>query len=161
MFKDVDRLGWIMLATPGNPHGQLSYAEFGELRQHARAFDTVAAQGRQPLALTTDGRVEQVWALFVSGDYFRALDTRAAIGRVIDASDASRDDLAALVSHEFWRTRLNGESIAGRTDHHRQPHRDRRRRAPRRLTGSRTACSRPTCGSRSNARMPSASRAGC
>ena len=52
-FKEVDRLGWIMLATPGNPHGQLSYAEFGELRQHARAFDAVAAQGRQPLALTT------------------------------------------------------------------------------------------------------------
>lgn len=114
-FKEVDRLGWIMLATPGNPHGQLSYAEFGDLRQHARAFDIVAAQGRQPLALTTDGRVEQIWALFVSGDYFRALDTRPAIGRVIDASDASRQDLAALVSHEFWRTRLNGESIAGRT----------------------------------------------
>jgi putative ABC transport system permease protein len=114
-FKDVDRLGWIMLATPGNPHGQLSYTEFGELRRHARAFDAVAAQGRQPLALTTDGRVEQVWALFVSGDYFRALDTRPAIGRAIDASDASREDLAALVSHEFWRTRLNGESIAGRT----------------------------------------------
>jgi putative ABC transport system permease protein len=114
-FKDVDRLGWIMLATPGNPHGQLSYAEFGELRRHARAFDTVAAQGRQPLALTADGRVEQVWALFVSSDYFRALDTRPAFGRVIDASDASREDLAALVSHEFWRTRLHGESITGRT----------------------------------------------
>lgn len=114
-FRDVDRLGWIMLATPGNPHGQLSYTEFGELRRHARAFDTVAAQGRQPLALTSDGRADQIWALFVSADYFRALDTRAAIGRVIDASDASREDLAALVSHEFWRTRLNGESIAGRT----------------------------------------------
>ena len=114
-FTEVDRLGWIMLATPGNPHGQLSYAEFGQLRQHARAFDAVAAQGRQPLALTTDGRVEQIWALLVSADYFRALGTRAAIGRVIDASDASREDLAVLVSHEFWRTRLNGGSIAGRT----------------------------------------------
>jgi len=114
-FKDVDRLGWIMLATPGNPHGQLSYAEFADLEQHARAFDVVAAQGRQPLALTTDGRVEQIWALLVSGHYFRALDTRAAIGRVIDVSDASRADLTLLVSHEFWRTRLNGEPIAGRT----------------------------------------------
>ena len=115
VFKEVDRLGWIMLATPGNLHGELSYAEFGELRRHARAFDALAAQGRQPLGLMADGRVEQIWALLVSGDYFRALDTRAAIGRVIDASDAARDDLAAVVSHRFWQTRLNGESIAGRT----------------------------------------------
>src|SRR5688572_9222593 len=60
VFKEVDRLGWIMLATPGNPYGQLSYAEFGELRRHALAFDAVAAQGRQPLALATDGRVQQI-----------------------------------------------------------------------------------------------------
>src|SRR5688572_709669 len=60
VFKGVDRLGWIMLASPGNPYGQLSYAEFGELRRHARAFDAVAAQGRQPLALATDGRVQQI-----------------------------------------------------------------------------------------------------
>jgi predicted permease len=115
VFKEVNRLGWIMLATPGNAHGELSYAEFGDLKRHARAFDALAAQGRQPLALIADGRAEQIWTLLVSADYFRALDTRAAMGRVLDASDVSRDDLAAVVSYRFWQSRLHGESIAGRT----------------------------------------------
>jgi hypothetical protein len=48
VFEGVDRLGWIMLATPGNPHGDMSYAEFADLRDHARAFEAVAAEGRTP-----------------------------------------------------------------------------------------------------------------
>ena len=115
VFEGVNRLGWIMLATPGNPHGDMSYSEFAELRGHARAFEAVAAEGRTPLALTSDGRAEQIWTLLVSGDYFRVLGARAAAGRLIDGSDATRGDLAAVVSHRFWRDRLGAGSIAGRT----------------------------------------------
>ena len=115
VFKGVDRLGWIMLASPGNPYGQLSYAELTELKRNARVFDAVSGQGRLPLAMMVDGRAEQIWALMVSDDYFRALDTRAAAGRLLDPSDTSRPDLVAVVSHQFWRTRLNGGSLAGRT----------------------------------------------
>ena len=115
VFDGVDRLGWVMLSTPGNPHGQVSFAEFSDLKRHARAFDAVAVEGRRPLALTVDGRAEQVWTLMVSSDYFRALGATAEAGRVIDGSDATRDDLVALVSHRFWQQRLDGESIAGRT----------------------------------------------
>lgn len=39
VFKGVDRLGWIMLASPDNPYGQLSYAELTHLKKHSRAFD--------------------------------------------------------------------------------------------------------------------------
>ena len=115
VFKGVDRLGWVMLATPGNPHGEMSYAEFADVRGRVRAFEAVAAEGRTPLALMTGGRAEQIWTLLVSGEYFRVLDARAAAGRLIDPSDAARGDLVAVVSHRFWRDRLGAASIAGRT----------------------------------------------
>jgi predicted permease len=115
VFKGVDRLGWVMLATPGNPHGDLSYKEFIDTKRQARAFAEVASEGRMPLALMQDGRAEQVWTLLVSDGYFRALGAGAIAGRLLDASDASGTELAAVVSHQFWRTRLDGGSIAGRT----------------------------------------------
>lgn len=115
VFKEVNRLGWIMLATAGNPHGELSRREFDALARHARAFDALAVEGRLPLSLEVDGRAEQLWALLVSPDYFRALDTRPEAGRVLDAGDATRSDLVAVVSHRFFERRLGGGSLAGRT----------------------------------------------
>ena len=115
VFKGVDRLGWIMLASPDNPYGQLSYAELAHLKKHSRAFDALSGQGRIPLAMLVNGRAEQVWTLMVSDDYFRALDTRPAAGRLLGPADSTGDDLAVVVSHEFWQRRLGGESIAGRT----------------------------------------------
>src|SRR4029079_2981827 len=88
VFKGVARLGWIMLATPGNPHGELSRREVDMLSTHASSFDALAVEGRLPLALQVDGRAEQLWTLLVSSGYFRALDTRPEAGRVLDAADA-------------------------------------------------------------------------
>lgn len=115
VFKSVDRLGWVMLSAPGNPDGQMSLGEFDGLRRFAGVFDAVAAEGRQPLALLGDGGVLPLWALFVSADYFRALDARAESGRVLVAADATRTDLAAVVSHRFWERRMGGGPIARRT----------------------------------------------
>ena len=115
VFRGVDRLGWVMLATPGNPHGDLSYKEFSETKRQARAFAEIASEGRMPLALMQDGRAEQVWTLLVSDGYFRALGARPLAGRLLDRSDASGSDLTAVVSFRFWRARLAGGSIAGRT----------------------------------------------
>ena len=99
VFKGVDRLGWVMLATLGDPHGNLSYKEFTETRRQARTFAEIAGEGRMPLALMQDGRAEQVWTLLVSDGYFRALGARAVAGRLLDTSDASGAELAAVVSY--------------------------------------------------------------
>src|SRR5689334_3498781 len=113
-FPTTDRLGWIMLATPGNPRGQLSWEECREVQRSRRAFDAISAQGRQPLAWDVDGHTEQIWSLLVSTDYFRMLGARAEIGRVLSDADANSSDLAAVVSHRFWLDRLGGGPIAGR-----------------------------------------------
>jgi predicted permease len=114
VFPGVARLGWVMLSAPGAPHGDLSAAEFEEIRRQAHAFDSIAAEGRQPLALMNGGRAEQVWALFVSERYFAMLGARPIAGR-LDLGAKKAGALAAVVSFRFWRARLGGGSIAGRT----------------------------------------------
>lgn len=114
-LKDVDRFGWAMLSTAGNRYGDLSWPEFAELERPRPAFDIVVALGRQPLALAADGHAEQIWALLVSADYFRALDARAEVGRLLTAEDSRSPDVVGVVSHRFWRDRMAGGSLAGRT----------------------------------------------
>ncbi len=60
---------------------------------------------------------DRVGALYVSANWFRELGHDAAMGRVFDASLDERPDtpLLAVVSHEFWETRLQSEAVAGRT----------------------------------------------
>jgi len=114
VFPGVDRLGWVMLSSPGAPHGDLSRDEFEALRRGVRVFDAVAAEGRQPLALMNGAGAEQVWGLFVSKDYFDLLGTHAVAGR-LDTTSTPPDTVAAVVSFRFWRAHLGGGSIAGRT----------------------------------------------
>jgi predicted permease len=115
MFPGVDRLGWVMLKSPGNPDGALSWPEFLELRRMTGAFDAVAAHGSLSLAMDVDGHAEQIFALVVSGQYFEAIDARAEQGRTFGDRDVSALEIPAIVSHRFWTERMGGGSIAGRT----------------------------------------------
>jgi predicted permease len=112
-FPSVGRLAWIMSSRPGNPHGQSSWPEYEELSR-ARAFDSMAAEGRMPLSLDTPSGAEQVWSLLVSANYFDVLGARPESGRLFSHSDVAGTP-AVVVSHRFWRERLGGLSIAGRS----------------------------------------------
>lgn len=55
-------------------------------------------------------------ALYVSANWFTELGYRAAVGRVfVEADERADAEPVAVVSHAFWRARLNGEPVAGRT----------------------------------------------
>ena len=66
---------------------------------------------------------DRVGALYVSANWFRELGHNAAMGRVFDASLDERPDtpLLAVVSHEFWETRLHSEAVAGLYGPHQRP----------------------------------------
>jgi putative ABC transport system permease protein len=115
-FRDVDRLGWVMLNSPNHPDGHLSSTEFDDLRRTSRAFDAVAASAAVTLALDSDGRAEQIFASLVSPNFFEAIGARAEIGRTLTSSDASLlVQIPAVVSHRFWRNALGGAAIDGKT----------------------------------------------
>ena len=114
-FPASESLGWITLQATGNPYGQVSWQEYLDISQNAKAFDAIVAEGRRPLGLQVGREVRQVWALCVSSNYLATLRVRPAIGRILTGRDATSSDLAVVVSDRFWTTHVGGDSIAGKT----------------------------------------------
>ena len=112
---DADRVGWVLISSPGNPHGSASPLDFEELARGSLTFAALAAEGRLPVSLHTESGAEQAWSMLVSGAYFGTIGARAEIGRVLSESDVATSDLVAVVSHRFWTERLDRGSIAGRS----------------------------------------------
>jgi predicted permease len=114
-FPSVDRLGWVMVKGPDNADGQLSWAQFDDLRATTRAFDAVAASAPVTLAIEKDGHAEQIFTSLVSSGFFDSIDARAEIGRTLSSQDASAVEIPGVVSHRFWKNALGGSPIDGRT----------------------------------------------
>ncbi len=71
----------------------------------------------QRFNLATEGPVARAGGALVSGDYFRVLGVRAAVGRVLQPSDDVRGCPGTVVlSHDLWRSRFGGaRDVVGRT----------------------------------------------
>jgi putative ABC transport system permease protein len=115
-FPNVETLGWLMYHSPGNPYSQISWPHYRDLAAASKTFESITASGRVPLSLHDEGRARQIWALFVSSNYFTTLRATPAIGRAFTSADLSGSELPVLVSERFWTEQLGGGSaIAGRT----------------------------------------------
>ena len=95
-----------------------SYPAFRAARALDDAFASVAAS--RPSRLTT-GRGADMTELSViagTGDYFRVLGTRPAVGRLFDADDdrLPSGNAVAVLSHAYWQRRYGG-SMAVLGDH--------------------------------------------
>ncbi len=98
---------------------QFSSPLFDVLEQNSRAVMNLFAWSDRVLTLRTQDGIEAVSGQFVSGEYFRALGVQPQLGRFIRSEDdvpGQRNGLVAVVSDEFWRTRMGGNPQAlGRT----------------------------------------------
>src|SRR5690242_20514585 len=68
-----DELVEISARAEGGRDEILSYQEYLELRDHAPAFQGVAAYSRRGTTLNVDGEIELLPAMVVSGDFFHVL----------------------------------------------------------------------------------------
>ncbi|MGH7574524.1 MAG: ADOP family duplicated permease [Longimicrobiales bacterium] len=88
----------------------LSYPKYQDLRS-ARGFREVSAQGWATLTLGHGEEAERAQAALVTGNYFRMLGVRAALGRFFDEDE----DLAGaapviVLSHGYWQRALGGSA---------------------------------------------------
>ena len=102
-------------AAAGVPISQTALPDYRDLARENRTFEAITAEARRPLSMRTDGAAEQVWALLVSGNYLTTLRARPLLGRLITEADGAGADPAVVVSERFWKERLGGAPIAGRT----------------------------------------------
>lgn len=101
-----DRTGWVFAGTKADPWGSTSRRVFEEISRQSRTLETVAAEGRAPLALQTSGETSQAWALLVSSHYFDLVPPPLAAGRLLQADDLRPEAVGIMISERFWRRHL-------------------------------------------------------
>ncbi|HEY7394074.1 MAG TPA: ABC transporter permease [Gemmatimonadaceae bacterium] len=94
-------------------HSPPQYEELRHVRTRATTVDAVIGERLISGAMTTDdGRTERFDGALVTGDFFRGLQLRPALGRFFERRDdgPSAEGPVLVLSHQFWRTRLGGDS---------------------------------------------------
>src|SRR5688572_17640772 len=103
----------------GETFGTVSYPAYLAMRDEATAFSDIACWAdlgeARPVIL---GELGFGSVQFVSGNYFRTLGVRAALGRTIEPHDQAIAGWSpvAMVSHRFWLRTFGGAGdVTGRT----------------------------------------------
>lgn len=102
----------------GNVRPGSSWREYLDLKEQVPSIADLLAFRMVPLNVGTPPRTERTYALLVSGNYFDTLGLRPALGRLLRADEvvAAGREPVAVVSHDYWQTRLGGDpDVLGRT----------------------------------------------
>jgi putative ABC transport system permease protein len=105
----VDR-SWVF----GRAHGrytQLTNAIWEQIRDRQQVFSSVFAWAGEGLNIANGGEVRNVEGIWVSGDYFKALEVPALIGRTLMPDDDRRGcgSPPAVLSYAFWQREYGGK----------------------------------------------------
>jgi predicted permease len=94
-----------------------SYPDFVDFRKQAGSFaDLVGYILAQP-GLSADGRVDQLLASYVTGNYFSVLGVQPALGRLILGSEENQpgEQPVVVLGYSYWRKRFGGNpSVIGK-----------------------------------------------
>jgi len=104
--------------TDAGMYAGVSWLEYEDLRERLAPFPDLFAFRIAPFYVGEPGRVERVYGMLVSGNYFRALGIRPVLGRFIEPAEVtrSRGEPVAVISHGLWQSRYGGAPDAlGRT----------------------------------------------
>ncbi len=84
---------------------------YRDLAALSPGFSGIAAHRASDVTLTPARADRSEWAMgmLVSGNYFDVLQVRPALGRMIAEADVASAAPVAVLSHTYWRTRLNGD----------------------------------------------------
>jgi len=88
------------------------------IRDEQTSLTDLFAYGGAAFDLSSGGESRIAQGLFVSGGFFRALEGRPALGRLIEPGDDVRGCAApgAVISHPFWQREFGGAGdVIGRT----------------------------------------------
>ena len=86
------------------------------LRDRTEAFETIAAFRFRTRMLGSGVDAEQAFVTEATADFWRALDVRAVQGRTFGSDEEiPGHDAVAVVNETFWRERLGGAPVLGRS----------------------------------------------
>jgi putative ABC transport system permease protein len=110
--KGAARSGWWSSRS-----ANFTYGQWEQIRERQQAFTGVLAWSATRFNLANGGEPRFIEGLYVSGDFFRVLGVKAALGRTFTAQDDSAACPAgAVVSNAFWQREFAGDrAVLGRT----------------------------------------------
>ena len=119
-LSEPDRLVDIGRTDAGrNNFDTSTYPNYRDVRERVTLLSDVYASRIEPQAVSlSDGtEAERIYGVPVSGNYFRALGTTAARGRLLtDDDDRPGGPAVAVISYELWQRRYaRAEDTVGRT----------------------------------------------
>jgi predicted permease len=88
-----------------------SYPEFIDFRKQADSFADLAGYTLAQSGLSADGRVDQVVASYVTGDYFSVLGVKPALGRLIRPAEENQpgEQPVVVLGYSYWQKRFGGK----------------------------------------------------
>jgi predicted permease len=105
--------------TDGGHSNGFSYPDFADIRNQSTAVfsDVAASMDYQADGLSVDGRSEPMWASYVTGNFFRTLEVKPALGNLIEPTAGALDYEPVLVlGYAFWKVHFGGDSrVVGRS----------------------------------------------
>jgi predicted permease len=110
-----ERLLRILERSGGN---FFSFSNYRDLAAGTPSFSTLAAHCSGQMILSRGDSMERVYGEFVTGNFFPALEARAALGRTFgtEADDATGANPVVVLSHGLWRRRFGADAeVVGKT----------------------------------------------
>ena len=110
MLTDPGASGMLRGRDSG-PRRWVSYAEFEQLRDHAKGFSALMASqsslNRWQVRIN-GGAAEAASGRLVSGGFFEVLGVDPAIGRLFATTEDRGEPAYAVISYAYWQRRFNG-----------------------------------------------------
>lgn len=100
------------LGAPTLDFANATYANFNDLEREAKTIENASAFRLWSFNLTGDGEPEQVLGALVSENFFAALGSKPALGRMIAQEDDApgQDNHVAVLSYALWQSRFGADS---------------------------------------------------
>ncbi len=111
---------WTTGPSLGNNQGSRasSYPMYQDFQQRAPAFSYVFCRHYTPVSISLGNQTERVTGELVSGNYFQALGTGPALGRVFSPEEDDRTykgHPVVVLSHQYWVARFGADAaVLGR-----------------------------------------------
>ena len=117
-YAEPSRLAvlWTEDAARGLREQPTAYRTIADWKSASPAFSDVEFYSVATASLRDEIAIDRVRSAFVSGNLFRVLGVRPAVGRWIGADDFAERRNVAVISYALWQRRFGGDSAAiGRT----------------------------------------------
>ena len=111
-----EELVQVQMRTPrggSNPRSTFTNTLWEQLRAQQNVFSAAFAWGYARFDLAQGGAVQNADGLWVSGDFFKTLGVRPAVGRLFTVADDQRGcPGVAVLSYSFWQEHFGGAASA-------------------------------------------------